>query len=168
MSLQIIQLLFRSRPTAEQDLSGTYYYENNAADIVTMLNKALITAWDDLLASVFLTSPAEVSAALRKTYPPFFEFDTDKCRLVLNIDQSFVDGVTPHGKFDGLLHFNASSFRSLLKRPSLRQGLQGWRFELSVHTRSDEHKVAQGRKRGKHVCCIELSRSCLAWPFGTL
>ena len=27
-------------PTAEQDLSGTYYYQYNAADIVTMFNKA--------------------------------------------------------------------------------------------------------------------------------
>ena len=97
-------------PTDKQDLSGTYYYQYNAADIVTMFNKALLTAWDDLLASVFLTSAAEIWPVLRKTYPPFFEFDTDKCRLILNIDQSFVDGITPNGKFDGLLHFNARCF----------------------------------------------------------
>ena len=97
-------------PTTQQDLSGPYYYQYNAADIVTMFNKALLTAWGDLLASVFLTSPTEVWPVLHKTYPPFFEFDTDKCRLVLNIDQSFVDGKTPNGKFDGLLYFNARCF----------------------------------------------------------
>ena len=105
-------------PTDNQDLSGTYYYQYNAADIVHMFNKALKTAWDDLWGSVFLTSSAIIWPVLSKLYPPFFEFDADKCRLVLNIDQSFVNGTTPSQvKFDGLLHFNARCFELISGLP---------------------------------------------------
>ena len=71
-----------------------------------MFNTALNTAWINLLASLFLASPTELWPSVKDAYVPFFEFDSDKYRLVLNIDQSFVDGKTPNGKFDGLLYFN--------------------------------------------------------------
>ena len=59
------------QPLAHQDLSGTYYYQYNVADIVTMFNKAPLTAWINLCASIFLTSPTEVWTIVNKTYVPF-------------------------------------------------------------------------------------------------
>ena len=97
-------------PFIQQDLAGTYYYQYNVSDIVSMFNTALNTAWINLLASLFLASPTELWPSVKNAYVPFFEFDSDKYRLVLNIDQSFVDGNTPNGKFDGLLYFNTRFF----------------------------------------------------------
>ena len=59
------------QPFAQQDLSGTYYYQNNLADIVTMLNAALLTAWTDLSSSIFLASPTEIWPTVNKAYVLF-------------------------------------------------------------------------------------------------
>ena len=41
-------------PTNSQDMSGTYYYHYNVQTIVKMLNTALASAWDGLLAIITL------------------------------------------------------------------------------------------------------------------
>ena len=52
-------------PLVQQDLSGTYYYQYNVADIVTMFNTALRTAWVDLWKNL-LGIPHRAVDCLRK------------------------------------------------------------------------------------------------------
>ena len=64
-------------PLVHQDLTGTYYYQYNASDIVAMFSAALYAAWLALRTDVFLDSPLDVYPAYVKTMAPFFEFDSD-------------------------------------------------------------------------------------------
>ena len=81
------------QPTDQQDLTGTYYYQYNIKDVVKMFNDGLTAAWTSFKAQVFPSpEPLDLSIRIGRMYPPFFQYDYDKCRLVLNVDQTFVAG----------------------------------------------------------------------------
>ena len=84
-------------PIIQQDMRGTYYYQLCIKDIVKMFNTGLKSAWDALLAMIPIrtdqfdkTGPHYI---FKGACTPFFEYDYDKCRLVLNIDQTFPTGI---------------------------------------------------------------------------
>ena len=58
-------------PTDSQDMSGTYYYHYNVQTIVKMLNTALASAWNGLLALLPYSDeagPGELPDVFRATY----------------------------------------------------------------------------------------------------
>ena len=81
----------------QQDLTGTYYYQYNIKDIVKMFNTGLTAAWKaftDQIPTGILNGINELDLGTRMkgTHVPYFEYDYDKCRLVLSVDQSFAAG----------------------------------------------------------------------------
>ena len=100
-------------PLVQQDLTGTYYYQYNASDIVAMFNAALYAAWLALRNDVFLDSPLDVYPAYVKTMPPVFEFDSDQYRLILNVNQSFCASSGTTSKLKGSIYFNTRFYELL-------------------------------------------------------
>ena len=110
-------------PTDSQDMSGTYYYHYNVQTIVKMLNTALADAWNGLLALLPWSGeagPGELPDLFKATYIPYFEFDSDKYRLVLNIDKDFCNGGYWAGRYVGSVYLNTRFYELLSGMPSNR------------------------------------------------
>ena len=54
------------------------------------------------------------------TYVPFFEFDSDKYRLVLNVDKDFLNGSFWNGRYVGCIYLNTRFYELLSGMPSDR------------------------------------------------
>ena len=131
-----------------------------------MFNTALNTAWINVLASLFLASPTELWPSVKNAYVPLFEFDSDKYRLILNIDQSFVDGKTPNGKFDGLLYFNTRFFELVSGLACDRVSRAGdGNYLFTPDLKSTRSLKDEG---GTTHTLYSSVRKCPAWRFGTL
>ena len=48
-------------------------------------------------------SPEQLITVFNKTYVPFFEFDSEKYRLVLNVDKDFLNGSFNNGRYESTL-----------------------------------------------------------------
>ena len=99
------------QPMTQQDLSGTYYYQYNIKDVVEMFNTGLAAAWTAfpaLIPTVATTgkSEADLIARLKVTLAPYFQYDYDKCRLVLTVDKDFSSGIYDYGTYIGSINFN--------------------------------------------------------------
>jgi len=68
-------------PINSQDLSSSYYYVYNYQHFIHLINKAMETAWANLLAS----SPIVVDL-VGDTIPPFIDFNPDTNRVMLTAD----------------------------------------------------------------------------------
>ena len=51
-----------------------------------MFNKGLANAWFPVGTGVSRTTDPDLKAVIQNGYAPYFEYDYDKCRLVLNVD----------------------------------------------------------------------------------
>ena len=56
---------------------------------------------------------------------PYFEYDYDKCRLVLNVDQAFARGTHDNGTYIGSVYFNTRFYELLSGLPCNRQSRDG-------------------------------------------
>ena len=118
-------------PTSTQDMSGTYYYQYCIKEIVTMFNKGLQDAWQSLYYTLpTVTASNNILDKFAKTYIPFFEYDYDKCRLVLNLDQTFVagsyvNGTNAGGLYRGSVYFNTRFYELLSGLSCFRQNRDG-------------------------------------------
>ena len=118
------------QPTAQQDLSGTYYYQYNIKDVVQMFNTGLAAAWKAfpaLIPTVATTgkSEADLIARLKVTLAPYFQYDYDKCRLVLTVDQDFSSGIYDYGTYIGSINFNTRFYELLSGMPCIRRSRTG-------------------------------------------
>ena len=122
-------------PTIQQDMTGTYYYHRCIKDVVTMFNTGLQTAWTDLAAALpvaLTTAKTHIYNVFKSTNAPFFEYDYDKCRLVLNVDQVFTNGAYDNtttgglaGRYVGSLYFNTRFYELLSRLSCTRKNRDG-------------------------------------------
>ena len=137
------------QPLTQQDLSGTYYYQYNIKDIVKMSNAGLAAAskaFTDNIPAGFLqgTDEKDISTIMKNTYAPYFEYDYDKCRLVLNLDQSFNSGSYGNGTYAGSDYFNTRFYELLSGLPCIRQNRTGdlnYQFTQTPPTRFQSKTV---------------------------
>ena len=119
-------------PTMIQDMSGTYYYQYCIKEIVTMFNKGLSEAWLILLHALpTVSATTKLQEKFAETLVPFFEYDYDKCRLVLNVDESFVagsyaNGTATDGRYRGAVYFNTRFYELLSGLSCFRQNRDGY------------------------------------------
>ena len=114
------------QPTAQQDLSGTYYYQYNIKDVVQMFNTGLAAAWKAFTGLIPTVSPTGVSeldliVRLKRTMAPYFEYDYDKCRLVLTVDQVFNSSIYDDGTYTCSLNSNTRFYELLSGLPCIRR-----------------------------------------------
>ena len=82
------------QPLMRQDMSSTYYFYCNIQDIIDVFNTACTSAFV-ALNKLLPKGPPDPNnnnkwyTILDSTYCPFFEFDYDTCKLVLNVDQNY-------------------------------------------------------------------------------
>ena len=99
-----------------------------------MFNQELITAWADMRGKILRSpdAPAGLLLSFDRLATPLFEYDYDKCRLVLNMDQNFTSGALPPPsaiKATGLLWFNTRFYELLSDLPRVsRTGRQNYEF----------------------------------------
>ena len=89
-----------------------------------MFNDGLQLAWKALPTQI----PAlemDLATRLKNTIAPYFEYDYDKCRLLLNVDQSFARGNHDNGMYMGSLFFNTRFYELLSGLACNRQSRDG-------------------------------------------
>ena len=130
----VIQLIYTSpdsvadvpaKPYSEQDLAGTYYYHYNIKDIVAMFNRGLADAWYGIGISISSLRDPDLKKVIQGARAPYFEYDYDKCRLVLSIDQVFCSGTCVNGTYAGSLYFNTRFYELLSGMPCIRRSRTG-------------------------------------------
>ena len=114
-----------AKPYTAQDMSGTYYYHYNIKDIVAMFNRGLADQWYGIGVSISSMTDPDLKAVIQAGRAPYFEYDYDKCRLVLNIDQAFCSGTCVNGTYAGSLFFNTRFYELLSGLPCIRQSRTG-------------------------------------------
>ena len=62
---------------------------------------------------------------MTSTIAPYFEYNYDKCRLLLNVDQSFMKGNHDNGTYIGSLFFNTRFYELLSGLACNRQSRDG-------------------------------------------
>ena len=124
-------------PLIQQDMNGSYYYQYCIKDIVTMFNAGLQKAWEGLVNLIPIKTDQYDKMDLRNifnaAYRPFFEYDYDKCRLVLNVDQTFPTGTHNNGvpttttftTYTGSLYFNTRFYELLSGLSCIRKNREG-------------------------------------------
>ena len=123
-------------PDTQQDLTGTYYYQYCIKDVVTMFNTGLQSAWSSLgslLPAAPITEKTHITTLFNLAKAPFFEYDYDKCRLVLNVDQTFANGSYDNaftragwaGKYVGSMYFNTRFYELLSGLSCTRKNRDG-------------------------------------------
>ena len=117
-------------PLVQQDFTGTYYYQYNIKDIVQMFNAGLAAAWAAFPDSIPATSPTgipelDLKQRLKKTVAPYFQYDYDKCRLVLSVDQILVSGPYDYGTYTASVYFNTRFYELLSGLPCIRRNRTG-------------------------------------------
>ena len=116
-------------PSTQQDMSGTYYYQYNIKDIVNMFNAGLTAAWKDFTTNIPSTlngiDEKDIAAVMRNTVAPYFQYDYDKCRLVLSVHQYFNGDTYQNGTFAGSVNFNTRFYELLSGLPCIRRNRTG-------------------------------------------
>ena len=102
------------QPLTKQDMSSNYYFYCNIQDIIDVFNTACTSAFVALnkLLPKSAADPAKpdvLTTILDSTYCPFFEFDYDTCKLVLNVDQNYLTS----SKMAGEVYFNTRFYELL-------------------------------------------------------
>jgi len=127
------------QPWTHQDMSSTYYFYCNIQDIIDVFNTACASAFAALNAQLPLgplQADGKQYTILDSTYCPFFEFDYDTCKLVLNVDQNYFNST----KMKGEVYFNTRFYELLstlhCDRIS-RTGFKNYRLHTStINTRT--------------------------------
>ena len=127
------------QPLTFQDMSSSYYFYYNIQNMIDMFNTACTSAFKALNAQLPL-GPADDKGKrytiLDSTYCPFFEFDCDTCKLVLNVDQHYLSST----KMTGEIYFN-TRFHELVSTMHCdlisRTGVKNYRLHSNtINTRT--------------------------------
>ena len=120
-------------------MSSSYYFYYNIQDIIDVLNAACTSAYA-ALNELLPKGPEDPnnhnkrSTILDSTYCPFFEFDYDTCKLVLNVDQNYLTNL------GGEVYFNTRFYEllSTLHCDKIsRTGIKNYRLHSStINTRT--------------------------------
>ena len=119
--------------------------------------------------------PDDLIVMFGQTCVPFFEFDSDKYRLVLNVDKLFIDGSSLNGKYKGSLYFNTCFYELVSGMPSDRISRTGdLNYELTPDMSSiRSYKATNGSSYSLYQTSQEISsvamesyseHTVLHWP----
>ena len=89
-----------AKPYSEQDLVGTYYYHYNIKDIVAMFNRGLADSWFAVGVSISNIADPDLKKAIEGAHALYFEYDYDKCRLVMRFDKVFYNCTCKNGTYE--------------------------------------------------------------------
>ena len=87
-----------------------------------MFKDGLAAAWTSFHSLVFPSfETADLAFRIGRMYGPFFQYDYDKCRLVLNIDQNFANDSFSGGKYVSSLYLILASYELLIGISCIRK-----------------------------------------------
>ena len=100
---------------------------------------------------------------MKRTLAPHFEYDYDKCRLVLTVDQAFTSGLYDYGTYTGSINFNTRFYELLTGLPCIRQSRTGdLNYQFAPDTTSTVSvKDSTGIAHAMHQTTQEASSSAM-------
>ena len=90
-----------------------------------MFSAGLQNAWAAFPAQIS-TIELDLATRMKNTIAQYFEYDYDKCRLLLNVDQAFARGTHDNGTYTGSVFFNTPFYEILSGLACNRKSRDGY------------------------------------------